>query len=132
MLIGFIAYLFAHSALISYIKGNGVELSARQFPDLMQRFDACCDTLGMKERPEAYVLQGNGLLNAFATRFLGRQYVVLLSDTVDAMEEHPDGVNFYIGHELGHLRMKHITARLLRWPALWLPLVSDNDDLKNE
>ena len=123
MLIGFIAYLFAHSALISYIKGNGVELSARQFPDLMQRFDACCDTLGMKERPEAYVLQGNGLLNAFATRFLGRQYVVLLSDTVDAMEEHPDGVSFYIGHELGHLRMKHITARLLRWPALWLPLV---------
>jgi Zn-dependent protease with chaperone function len=123
LLLGFIAYLFAHSALISYIKGNGVELSAQQFPDLMARFDACCAKLDVKERPEAYVLHGNGLLNAFATRFLGRQYVVLLSDVVDAMEGHPDGVNFYLGHELGHLRMKHITARLLRWPALWLPLI---------
>jgi len=123
MLIGFIAYLFAHSALISYIKGNGVELSSRQFPELHARFSACCEKLGMKERPDAYVLHGNGLFNAFATRFLGRHYVVLLSDVVDAMDEHPDGVNFYLGHELGHIRMKHITGRLLRWPALWLPLV---------
>jgi len=123
LLIGFIAYLFAHSALISYVKGNGVELSPKQFPDLYARFDACCRKLGMDKRPEAYVLHGDGLFNAFATRFLGRHYVVLLSEVVDAMEEHPDGVDFYIGHELGHIRMKHITGRLLRWPALWLPLV---------
>ncbi|HEX9719755.1 MAG TPA: M48 family metalloprotease [Ramlibacter sp.] len=123
LLFGFIFYVFAHSALIAYIKGNGVELTAQQFPDLRARFDACCDKLGMTDKPQAYVLQGGGLLNAFATRFLGRHYVVLLSDVVDAMEDNPDGVNFYIGHELGHIRMKHLTGRLFRWPALWLPLV---------
>jgi hypothetical protein len=48
---------------------------------------------------------------------------VLLSGVVDAMERHHDGVRFYIGHELGHLRMKHLRGHLLRWPALWLPLV---------
>jgi type II secretory pathway pseudopilin PulG len=39
------------------------------------------------------------------------------------MEPLPDGLNFYIGHELGHIRMKHMTGHLWRWPVLWLPLV---------
>jgi Tfp pilus assembly major pilin PilA len=48
---------------------------------------------------------------------------VLLSNVVDAMGKHDDGVRFYIGHELGHLRMKHLSGHLLRWPVLWLPLL---------
>jgi Zn-dependent protease with chaperone function/type II secretory pathway pseudopilin PulG len=120
---GFVVYLFVQSALISHIKGNGVELTAEQFPDLHGQFLDCCDRLQMKQRPQAYVLSGHGSLNAFATRFLGAQYVVLLSDTVNAMAQHPDGVKFYLGHELGHLRMKHMNGQLLRWPVLWLPLL---------
>jgi Zn-dependent protease with chaperone function len=123
LLLGFIAYLFAQSALIAWIKGNGVKLDERQFPDLHAQFVTCCDTLQIKKRPQAYVLNGNGAINAFATRFLGHEYVVLNSNTVDAMREHPDGVAFYIGHELGHLRMGHLTKHLLRWPGLWLPLI---------
>ena len=123
LLLGFVLYLFAQSALIAHIKGNGVELSEQQFPELFQQFTACCDTLGIATRPEAYILNGNGGLNAFATKFLGTQFVVLLSDVVDAMDEHPDGVRFYIGHELGHLRMGHLRGQLLRWPVLWLPLL---------
>lgn len=121
--IGFICYLFIQSTLIAYIKGNGVELSKSQFPDLYAQYTACCDSLQMKTRPQAYVLNGNGHMNAFATKFLGTQYVVLLSDVVDAMSKHADGIRFYIGHELGHLRMKHLTGQLLRWPVLWLPLI---------
>jgi Zn-dependent protease with chaperone function/Tfp pilus assembly major pilin PilA len=123
LLLGFVFYLFAQSALIAWLRGNGVLLSAQQLPDLRERFDACCAKLGIDDKPEAYLLQGNGLLNAFATRFLGRSYIVLLSDIVDAMQAHPDGVNFYIGHELGHVRMKHLTGKLLRAPVLWLPLL---------
>jgi Zn-dependent protease with chaperone function/Tfp pilus assembly major pilin PilA len=123
ILMGFISYLFAQSALIAYIKGHGVELSERQFPDLHAQFVACCEKLEMDTRPQVYILSGNGIFNAFATRFLGTQFVVLYSDIVDAVAKHPDGVRFYIGHELGHLRMKHLTGRLWRWPALWLPLV---------
>lgn len=121
--IGFVLYLFAQSALIAHIKGNGVELSEDQFPDLHRQFTACCDRLQIKTRPQAYILNGNGGLNAFATKFLGTQFVVLMSDVVDAMSNHADGVRFYIGHELGHLRMKHLSGHLLRWPALWLPLL---------
>jgi Zn-dependent protease with chaperone function len=123
LLIGFIAYVFAQSALIAYIRNTGVKLSPQQMPDLHQRFMRCCEKLGLKEPPEAYVLQGGGILNAFAARFLGQHFVVLLSDVVDAMEAEPDGLNFYIGHELGHIRMKHLTGHLWRWPVLWLPLL---------
>lgn len=121
--LGFIAYLFTHSALVAHIRGNGVQLTRDQFPELHEHFVACCERLGMKERPQAYVLNGNGSLNAFATKFLGTQFVVLLSDVVDAMDRSASGVRFYIGHELGHLRMKHLRGQLLRWPALWLPLL---------
>jgi Zn-dependent protease with chaperone function len=120
---GFVLYLFIQSTLIAHIKGNGVELSEAQFPDLYAQFTECCDRLQMKQRPQAYVLNGNGGLNAFATRFLGMRYVVLMSDVVDAMNKHADGVRFYLGHELGHLRMKHLSGHLLRWPVLWLPLL---------
>jgi Zn-dependent protease with chaperone function/type II secretory pathway pseudopilin PulG len=124
LLLGYIAYLFAQSALIAHIKGNGVELTETQFPDLYAQFNDCCARLQLIIRPQAYILNGNGGLNAFATQFLGTQYVVLMSDVVDAMDQHTDGVRFYIGHELGHLRMKHLDfGHLLRWPALWLPLV---------
>jgi len=122
--LGFVLYLFIQSTLISHIKGNGVELSESQFPDLHAQFANCCDRLRIKKRPQAYILNGNGGLNAFATKFLGTRYVVLMSDVVSAMSKHADGVRFYIGHELGHLRMKHLNVgHLLRWPVLWLPLL---------
>jgi Zn-dependent protease with chaperone function/type II secretory pathway pseudopilin PulG len=123
LLFGFLFYVFAHSAFISWLRGNSVLLSQAQLPDLRARFEACCKRLGLDETPEAYLMQGGGALNAFATRFLGRNYVILLSDIVDAMDEHPDGVNFYFGHELGHIRRHHLTGNLLRAPVLWLPLL---------
>ena len=120
---GFILYLFVQSTLIAHIKGNGVQLSERQFPELFAQFSACCERLNIRNRPEVYILNGNGGLNAFATKFLGTQFVVLNSDVVDAMDKHADGVRFYIGHELGHLKMGHLNGHLLRWPVLWLPLL---------
>lgn len=121
--VGFLIYLFLQSALIAHIKGNGVELSDAQFPDLHMQLVSCCEQLKIKSRPQAYILNGNGRLNAFATHFLKARYVVLMSDVVDAMNKHPDGVRFYMGHELGHLRMKHLSVHVLRWPVLWLPLL---------
>lgn len=123
LLAGFVAYVFAQSALVAHVRGQGVALSAEQFPDLHAQFKECCDKLGLPEAPEAYVLQAGGVLNAFAAQFLGRRFVVLLSGVVDAMQAHPDGLRFYIGHELGHLKRGHAVGDLLRLPVLWLPLV---------
>ena len=84
LLFGFIFYLFAQSGLIAWLRGTGVRLSDEQFPDLYLQYLQCCKKLGMVEPPEVYILQGDGIMNAFATRFLGRNFVIVLTDTLDA------------------------------------------------
>lgn len=37
-----------------------------------------------------------------------RKYIILYSSCVDALEENPDGINFYFGHELGHILRNHL------------------------
>lgn len=115
--------VIAHSALIAHLRGNALQISAKQMPDLYHRLYRCAAQLGVQPVPEAYLINGNGLLNAFATRFLGRNFVVLLSDVVDSMEERPGALDFYIGHELGHLKRKHLTWGKILAPALFLPLI---------
>ena len=77
----------------------------------------------MSPVPDAYLLNGNGAFNAFATRFLGRNFIVLLSDVVDALDAEPDAINFYIGHELGHIGRSHLLWGPLLFPASILPLL---------
>jgi len=118
----FIGYLFAHSAFIAYIKGTGVRLGPEQSPELYARVRECAAGLGIPA-PEAYLLNGEGLLNALATRFLGRNFIVLYSDVVDALESRPQALNFYIGHELGHIKRKHLSWGPVLWPANLMPLI---------
>lgn len=122
MLSMYLFALFAHSALISYLQGNAVRIGATQFPDLHERLQRCASRLGV-DLPEAFLMTGDGMLNAFATRFLRRYYVVLLSDVVDALEDDPEAINFYIGHELGHIDRKHIANGWWMAPAMLLPLL---------
>ena len=120
---GFLLYCFAQSALISYIKGTGVRITEEQFPDLKQQIATCCQKLGLDEEPQAYLMQMGGMLNAFATRFLGRDFLVLYSDVVDGLADNPDALNFYIGHEIGHIKRKHLSWSTVLMPAAILPLV---------
>jgi Zn-dependent protease with chaperone function len=122
-LFAFLFYCVAHSALISYIKGNGVRITEEQFPDLKQQIAACCRKLGLDDEPQAYLMQMGGMLNAFATRFLGRHFIVLYSDVVDGLAENPDALNFYIGHEIGHIKRKHLSWSTFLMPAAVLPLI---------
>jgi hypothetical protein len=62
--------LVAHSALIAHLRGNALRISAKQMPDLYQRLYDCTRRLGMHDIPEAYLVNGNGVLNAFE-KFLG-------------------------------------------------------------
>jgi Zn-dependent protease with chaperone function/type II secretory pathway pseudopilin PulG len=122
--VAFVAYVFAKSAAIAHLRGNATEVTDYQLPDLHKQLIACCGILRVPVTPAMYVQNGNGILNAFATWFLGRKYVILLSGVVDAMAPNPNGVRFYIGHELGHvLRHDNAVTAFLRWPALRLPLL---------
>ncbi len=123
LVIGFILYLFAQSTLISHIKGNGVRVNEQQMPVLYQQFNHCCDTLEIDKRPELFILNSDGFLNALATRFLKKHYVILYSGVVDALKKYPDGLNFYIGHELGHIKRGHLNLSTLLFPGSALPII---------
>lgn len=119
----FIAYLFVQSRFVSYLKGTGALVSSQQFVELQRQVDECAQTVGLKSSPAVYVLHMNGMFNAFALKFLRKNYIVLLSDIVDALENHPDALRFYIGHEMGHLHRQHTTWEIVLAPALILPLL---------
>lgn len=116
--------LAAHGFMLGRIRGNGVKISARQFPELHAVIEAHSRRLGMAT-PDAFILQSGGVLNAFATRFLGRNFIVLYSDVVAAASrggEH--AVSFVVGHELGHLRRGHLKYRWLLAPARIVPFLT--------
>src|SRR5262245_19351358 len=69
--------LVAHALWLAHVRGNGVRIGPKQLPELWARIDAASAKLGLPVPPEAYVLQSGGLLNAFATRFLGRPFIIL-------------------------------------------------------
>lgn len=118
-----LALLIGQSALIAHLKGNGIKLSPAQLPDLYARHLQCCKKLGLTDCPDAYLINGSGFLNAFATRFLGRNFIVLNSNVIQAMTDRPEAINFYIGHELGHIKQKHLQWGPFLWPASLLPLI---------
>jgi len=119
----FVFYLFAQAGFISYLKGTAVEITPEQFPDLHKQISDSSQKLQLPKVPEAYLLHADGAFNALATRFLGRNFIVLFSDVVDALEAHPDALNFYIGHEIGHIKRNHLLWGPVVAPAAILPLL---------
>ncbi|MBM5812849.1 MAG: hypothetical protein FJ191_12960 [Gammaproteobacteria bacterium] len=121
--LGLLFYLVVHSGFIAHLRGNAVELSERQFPDLYRQYREACARLEVDDVPTAYLMMSEGMLNALAARFLRRDYVVLYSSVVEALRSRPAALAFYFGHELGHIRRGHLRLAWLRWPASVLPLL---------
>ncbi len=120
ILLGYLFFLFAHSAFISHLKGSGVRISQDQYPDLHERLVKSCNKVGLKDIPEAYLLRTD-FFNALATRFLGRHFVVLFTDVVDALEDRPGAIDFYIGHELGYISSKASDMERLHYAGFNFP-----------
>ncbi|SHN45125.1 M48 family metallopeptidase [Cryptosporangium aurantiacum] len=96
-------------------RANAVELSPRQYPDLHRTADEFAQRLGLRRRPQLYVANGNGALNAFAAQATGHDYVVLSNELFANLRDgNRDGLRFVLGHELGHIRLQHV--------ALWYQL----------
>ena len=118
----FLFAIFAQAGFISYLQGSGVRVTGEQYPDLHTALVAACNRVGLTEVPEMYLLRTD-FFNALATRFLRRHYVVLFTDVVDALSDRPEAINFYIGHELGHIHRNHIRWGWVLMPVTWLPVL---------
>jgi len=122
LFIGLFLWL-GHGLLAAYLRAEAVRVSERQLPQLHATFLDVCQQLGVIRVPQLYVLQSGGLLNAFATRFAGRDFVVVYSDMLEAVGPDSPEMKFILGHEIGHLKSKHVLKQVLLAPGLFCPLL---------
>ena len=111
--------LFSKMFFIGHLRGNSIKLTPTQFPELFQILKSHCQKLGMSSTPDTYVMQGNGILNAFAARIFRNNLVILNSGVVELIADNEfDVVSFIIGHELGHIKRGHVSFKqILTFPA---------------
>lgn len=109
--------------LVAYLRAEAVKVSPEQLPRLAAAFDEVCQRLQLKERPGLYLLQSGGLLNAFATRFVGRDFVVVYSDLLEALGPDSPEMKFILGHEVGHIHSRHVLKQIFLAPGLLAPLI---------
>ena len=114
--------LFAHGLALGRVRGNAVKVSERQFPQLHRLAAAHARRLGLKQAPTMYVMESGGLLNAFATRLMGRDFVIINSDVLEmALAQGEAAVGFIVGHELAHVWRGHLKHRWLTTPGRIFP-----------
>ena len=111
--------------LIASLKAEAVKVDTTQFPALAQACVRVCAKLGVTPVPDLYVAQSGGMLNAFATRHCGRNFVVLYSEILETYGADSPEIEFLIGHEIGHIRRSHLQKRILLFPGLLLPLLGN-------
>ena len=93
-------------------RANSIRITEKNFPEIYQVVEDYSKRLGLKRVPKIYLTQENGVLNAFSTYILRRQYIVLLTDLFEvAYLEHHDleSMKFIIAHEMSHIRLRHAT-----------------------
>lgn len=119
-----ICILFMQGLMIGGIKQNAVKITERQFPDIYAKIQEYSNKLNIKKVPDAYLIQSGGLLNAFATRFCFRNFMVIYSDILELAYEQGEGaVNFIIAHELAHIQRGHLTKAKWIIPANIIPFL---------
>ena len=112
------------------VRGRAFELTPRQYPQLYDAVEDFAARLRLRRRPEIFVADGNGTLNAFAGRASRYDYVVLSNDLFVRLYNHDqECLRFVLGHELGHIRLHHVSfwyrlsiAYAQRLPLLGLTL----------
>ena len=124
LVIGVITALIAHGLFIGNLRGNSIRVSEKQFPEVYRLTQQLAHQMELNPVPAIYVLQAGGLLNAFATRFLGRDFVVIYSDVLElAYTKGEAELAFMICHELAHIKRKHLTWRWFLYPSMFIPFL---------
>ncbi|GHT56999.1 hypothetical protein AGMMS50233_09970 [Endomicrobiia bacterium] len=116
--------LISNGIFIGYLGQNSVRVSRAQFADIYEIAQDYSKKLDLKKTPKVYIMQYGGVLNAFATRFLFGDIIVIFSDILElAYAQGEDAVRFIIAHELAHVKRKHMSKRLILFWGLIIPVI---------
>jgi Zn-dependent protease with chaperone function len=119
-----VLFFVLHVGFIAYVRGSAVRLGPDQFPELHAAVVRMAGRIGLDPVPEAYLMQAGGALNAFATRFLGTNMVVLFSDLLEACGDNTSARDMIIAHELGHVHRGHLRWHWVLLPAGFIPFLA--------
>ena len=109
LLILFVFLLYANVVMLGSIRGNGIRISEKQFPDVYARVVSLSEKMNIKKVPDVFVIHSEGAFNAFATRFLGRNMVVIYSEVFELARERGEAeLDFIIAHELSHVKRRRL------------------------
>ena len=107
-----IAIPFIVSYAYAQYRSMSVRITEKTYPEIYAIVAEYAQKLGMKRVPKIYMVQGDGMLNAFSTFIPFRQYIEIYADLLEvAYREYHDmeSIRFIIAHEMSHIYFKHAT-----------------------
>jgi len=108
--------------MIARIRLNGVRISPQQMPEVYEEVEKLCGAMEIHKVPDVYVIESGGVLNAFATKFSGKNMIVVYSEIFDLIDtDDKEALSFVIAHELAHIKRRHVIKQIFILPAMLIP-----------
>lgn len=118
--------LFLFLLTLGQIRTNGVKVTKNQFPSIYQMVMKTADDMGISSIPDVYIVQSEGALNAFASKFFQKNMIVIYSELADLIViDREQELRFVIAHELAHIKRNHIVKQVLLLPGNWIPFLGN-------
>lgn len=118
---------FARGQLWAQERLRGIKVTPEQFPEAYGMLVDSAARSGLTFVPDAYVVIGNGVINAAAAGHGFRRFVMINSDLLEVggAAREPEALRFVIAHEVGHIAAGHTSYwRILGTVASqWIPVV---------
>ncbi len=88
------------------LEALGATVSPRQFPEVYTAAQEVAQQFNWKVMPRIIVIH-SGEANAFAIRFARKRVIVILSDLLEGLIQHPAQLRFLLAHEMCHGALDH-------------------------
>lgn len=88
------------------LESLGATVSPRQFPEIYTAAQEVAQRFNWKVMPRIIVIH-SGEANAFAIRFARQRVIVILSDLLEGLIQHPAQLRFLLAHEMCHGALDH-------------------------
>lgn len=118
-----LVFFIGHVMFVSHVRGNGIKIGPNQFPELHKKITELAAKFGMKNVPEAYLIQAGGTLNAMATKMLNANMLILYTDLLEACEDDTAARDMILAHELGHIHAGHLKWHWFLAPGMLIPFL---------
>jgi Zn-dependent protease with chaperone function len=120
----FVLFLFngiLKGIFIGLIRGNSIRVTKEQYPEIYKVVEEMTEKLSI-DVPEIFISVGH--FNAFVTRFSRAHILMLYSEVVEtALKGDWDVLRYVVGHELCHIKQKHLVKEKYLIPSRIVPFL---------